>query len=130
MCFLFGALFFSICRVADSFEMLVLARFLVGIASGLTTSIVPMYLAELSPLRYRGSTATLVGMSIVFGVFLGQIFSLPHTLGSEDLWHYSFAFHAVFTLFGLLAYPWFPESPIYLFVIRKDEDHALLGKFV
>lgn len=128
LCFISGAFFFIFCRTAHSFGMLITGRFLVGIASGLTTSIVPMYLAELTPLRYRGSAATLVGMSIVFGVFIAQIFSLPQTFGSDKLWHYSFAFHIFFTLIGLIAYPWYPESPIYLFVIKKDEKKALFGK--
>lgn len=106
-----------------------MGRLLVGVASGLTTSVVPMYLAELSPLSLRGSAATLVGMSIVFGIFIGQIFSLPQTLGSANLWEFSFAFHSVFTIIGLVAYPWFPESPAYLFIVANDMDGALNGRF-
>lgn len=127
--FLLGAVFFVLCRFANSFEVLLMGRLLVGVASGLTTSVVPMYLAELAPLQLRGSVATLVGMSIVFGVFIGQIFSLPQTLGSAGLWEFSFAFHSVFTIIGLAVYPWFPESPAYLFIVANDVDRAINGKF-
>lgn len=33
------------------------ARFVAGVASGLATSVLPMYLAELAPLEFRGTMA-------------------------------------------------------------------------
>uniref|UniRef100_A0A1I8MKE2 Major facilitator superfamily (MFS) profile domain-containing protein n=1 Tax=Musca domestica TaxID=7370 RepID=A0A1I8MKE2_MUSDO len=47
-----GGICFFLCRILNSIEMLVLGRFLVGLASGLTTSSLPMYLSEIAPLKY------------------------------------------------------------------------------
>lgn len=57
-----SAVLFYLCRSLGSVEVLLLARLIVGLASGLTTSILPMYLAELAPLELRGSLAVLTGL--------------------------------------------------------------------
>lgn len=59
--------------MADSVIMLIVARLIVGVASGLTTSSLPMYMAELSPLKLRGTLGVLSPMGIIGGVALGQI---------------------------------------------------------
>lgn len=66
--FVVGAIFFYFCRVFASVEILVTGRLIVGLASGLTTSILPMYLAEVAPLELRGTLAVLVvlGLSRLF----------------------------------------------------------------
>lgn len=122
--YLLGAFCFAICRVAKLLELLLMGRFIVGIASGLTTTVVPMYQAEVSPLIMRGPAATLTSMGVCFGVLFGQIFSLPSTLGSVELWHYSFGFHAAFSIFCLVFYPWYPESPMYLYIVAQKNDEA------
>lgn len=86
--FLFGAVFFFFCRMANSVEMLIVGRLLVGIASGLTTTTLPMYMTELSPLELRGTLGVLSPMGIIGGVAIGQI-------GGKDpfktLFHFLFA---------------------------------------
>lgn len=60
--FAIGAVLFYICRALASVEILVIGRLVVGLASGLTTSILPMYLAEVAPLELRGTLAVLTGL--------------------------------------------------------------------
>lgn len=62
--FTIGAILFYTCRAAKSVELLLLGRLIVGLASGLTTSTVPMYLAELAPLELRGTLAVLASMGL------------------------------------------------------------------
>lgn len=50
--------------MANSVELLIIARLIVGLASGLTTSTLPMYMAELSPLQLRGTLGVLCSMGI------------------------------------------------------------------
>lgn len=59
--------------MANSVIMLIIARFIVGLASGLTTSTLPMYMAELSPLQLRGTLGVLCSMGVTGGVVVGQI---------------------------------------------------------
>lgn len=60
-CILFsvGAILFNLCRMFASVEILIIGRLIVGLAAGLTTSIVPMYLAEVAPLEIQGTLAVL-----------------------------------------------------------------------
>lgn len=57
--FVLGAILFYLCRLCESVEILVAARLVVGLAAGLSTSILPMYLAEVAPLELRGTLAVL-----------------------------------------------------------------------
>ncbi|RZC33591.1 solute carrier family 2, facilitated glucose transporter member 1-like, partial [Asbolus verrucosus] len=70
-----GVLFFA-SKAANSVEMLICGRLLVGVSSGLITSVMPMYLTELAPRLLRGSMGVLCPLGVTFGVLLGQILSL------------------------------------------------------
>lgn len=71
--FVVSAILFFFCRMANSVIMLIIARLIVGLASGLTTSTLPMYMAELSPLQLRGTLGVLCSMGVTGGVVVGQI---------------------------------------------------------
>lgn len=68
--FVFSGVSAAICFILSyeisSVEMLLLGRFVVGLSSGLTTAVVPMYLTELSPLRLRGATGVLCPLGMHF----------------------------------------------------------------
>lgn len=128
--FLVGGVLFACCRSAESIEMLLLGRLIVGLASGLSFGTTPMYLAEISPISLRGSVATIFSVGISFGVCIAQVFSLEEVLGTEDMWHYALSIYVCFIFIFLLPYPWFPESPKYLYVIAGDKVKAKEGKWV
>lgn len=107
--------------------MLLIARLLVGLASGLTTSTVPMYLAELAPLNRRGTLGVLCSMGVTGGVVVGQIGSLQEVFGTEQMWHVAFSCYAILVGICLLPYPWFPESPKYLYIVERDVAKARKG---
>ncbi|CAG9864983.1 unnamed protein product [Phyllotreta striolata] len=127
VCSALGALA-SICfvsaRPAVSLELLYLGRLLIGLCSGLTTSVVPMYLTELAPLHLRGSTGVLCPLGITIGVLAGQIVSMEDILGNEPYWPYCIAAYVVPLVLCALLFPTLPESPKYLFVIRNQHHKA------
>jgi hypothetical protein len=47
--------------------------------------------------------------------------------GQEDTWHYLLGLFAVFTLLSMLAFPFIPESPKYLYIVRGQEERAMKG---
>lgn len=112
--FIIGSLAFQFCRVFSSVELLVFGRLVVGLASGITTSCLPMYLSEIAPLQLRGTLGVFCSMGITGGVVVGQIVSLQEVFGTPELWHFSLSFQLVFLIFCTLPYRLFPESPKYL----------------
>ncbi|XP_059471745.1 solute carrier family 2, facilitated glucose transporter member 3-like [Neocloeon triangulifer] len=117
-----AAALFVATPIAKSVEMLIIARFLVGLSSGLTTSVVPMYMMEVVTLDLRGPMGVLCPLGICFGVLVSQILGLEFILGSAETWHYLLGLYGIPVLICMAFLPYLPESPKYLFVIKKDED--------
>lgn len=121
--FLFvGTVLVLTCRKAKSFEMIILARFLVGINAGVSMNVQPMYFGESAPKHLRGAVAFSSAVFTAFGIFLGQVVGLTELLGTEPLWPYLLASNSLPGLIQLLTLPWFPESPRYLLIDRGDRE--------
>uniref|UniRef100_UPI0037E78E1D solute carrier family 2, facilitated glucose transporter member 11 n=1 Tax=Semicossyphus pulcher TaxID=241346 RepID=UPI0037E78E1D len=121
--FLFaGAVLVLTSRVAKSFEMIICARLLVGINSGVSMNVQPMYFGESAPKHLRGAVAFSSAVFTAFGIFLGQVVGLTGLLGTAPLWPYLLASNALPGLIQLLTLPWFPESPRYLLIDRGDRE--------
>ncbi|XP_039644117.1 solute carrier family 2, facilitated glucose transporter member 11-like [Perca fluviatilis] len=126
--FLFvGAVLVLACRVAKSVEMILFARFLVGINAGVSMNVQPMYFGESAPKHLRGAVAFSSAVFTAFGIFLGQVVGLTELLGTEPLWPYLLASNALPGLIQLLTLPWFPESPRYLLIDRGDREACVLA---
>lgn len=110
--------------MANSVEMLILGRLLVGLASGLTTATLPMYLAEIAPLVLRGTLGVFCAVGVTGGVVVGQVFSLRYIFGTAELWHYALSFYIVLVIICYLPSYYYPESPKYLYIVRGDRDQA------
>lgn len=124
--FLFvGAVLVLTCRVARSFEMLILARALVGVNSGVSMNVQPMYFGESAPKHLRGAVAFSSAVFTAFGIFMGQVVGLTALLGTEPLWPYLLASNTLPGLIQLITLPFFPESPRYLLIDRGDRDACI-----
>ncbi|MCI4384159.1 hypothetical protein PGIGA_G00035490 [Pangasianodon gigas] len=109
-------------RSARSFEMIIIARLLVGVNAGVSMNVQPMYFGESAPKAMRGAVAFSSAVFTAMGILLGQVTGLTELLGSEALWPYLLASNAVPGLLQLLTLPWFPESPRYLLIDRGDRE--------
>ncbi|XP_026392758.1 probable plastidic glucose transporter 1 [Papaver somniferum] len=65
---------------AHSLDEILLGRFLVGLGIGVNTVLVPIYISEIAPTRYRGSLGSLCQI----GTCLGIITSLSLGIASEN----------------------------------------------
>lgn len=119
---LVGAVLVLTCKAAKSFEMIMLARFLVGMNAGVSMNVQPMYFGESAPKHLRGAVAFSSAVFTAFGIFLGQVVGLTELLGTEPLWPYLLASNALPALIQLVTLPWFPESPRYLLIDRGDRE--------
>lgn len=68
-----SAVLMGFSKMALSFEMLILGRFIIGLYSGLTTGFVPMYVGEVSPTALRGALGTFHQLGIVLGILIAQV---------------------------------------------------------
>ncbi|XP_056258841.1 solute carrier family 2 member 9, like 1 [Seriola aureovittata] len=110
-------------KVAKSYEMIIVARILYGSPVGLGTSTHLIYLGEISPRKIRGmvtlTSATFGSLGKLFAQFCG----LSEILGREELWNIVLCVPAFFSVVHVIALPFLPDAPRYLF-IEKDDDKA------
>jgi sugar porter (SP) family MFS transporter len=122
------ALFYALSAILSAFPRnlteLVIARFIGGLAVGLSSMISPIYIAEIAPARIRGRLVSLQQLAIVSGIALSYFVSwLLVDLGDNN-WRWMFASQA-FPAFALfLALFFVPESPRWL-TQRGEADRAL-----
>jgi len=118
--------------LAPSFTTLILARILGGIAVGIASNVVPLYLSEIAPPQVRGRLVTCYQLAITVGIVTAYVTnwgllefihngnesydtSLISFIYREEIWRGMFSlelFPAVIFLGGLF---FVPESPRWLF---------------
>uniref|UniRef100_A0A7N5JG71 Solute carrier family 2, facilitated glucose transporter member 1 n=1 Tax=Ailuropoda melanoleuca TaxID=9646 RepID=A0A7N5JG71_AILME len=119
-----AAILMGFSKMAWSFEMLILGRFIVGIYSGLSTGFVPMYVGEVSPTALRGALGTLHQLGVVIGILIAQIFGIDVIMGNETLWPFLLGFTFIPSLVQCILLPFAPESPRFLLINRNEENKA------
>lgn len=115
--FLFGGL---VLAGAPSILWLIPARFIIGLASGFASVLVPIYLGELAPPTLRGTLGTLTQFSLVIGILVSDLLAYP--LATESGWRVLFAVTALLTCLQLLCSPFLLESPRWL-LARNEKSH-------
>ncbi|XDA83838.1 hypothetical protein R6Z07F_013705 [Ovis aries] len=119
-----GGCLMGFCKIAESVEMLIVGRLVIGVFCGLCTGFVPMYIEEISPTTLRGAFGTLNQLGIVIGILVAQIFGLKVILGTKDLWPLLLGFTIVPAIIQCAALPFCPESPRFLLINRREEEKA------
>ncbi|XP_040014775.1 solute carrier family 2, facilitated glucose transporter member 1 [Xiphias gladius] len=111
-------------KMAKSWEMLIIGRFVVGLYSGLSTGFVPMYVGEVSPTALRGALGTLHQLGIVIGILVAQVFGLDSIMGNDSLWPLLLGFIFIPAVMQCVLLPLCPESPRFLLINRNEENKA------
>lgn len=125
-----GVLFMAaslLCAASPGVEVLILAKFFVGLAIGITSVAAPMYIAEVAPAHARGSMVTLFQLAITVGILGAYI--ADEALAPSGSWRWMHALAVVpaaLLAFGLLR---MPNSPRWLLQQgRADAARAVLVK--
>ncbi|XP_068185300.1 solute carrier family 2, facilitated glucose transporter member 1-like [Antennarius striatus] len=121
---LIAVVFMSFSKMAASFEMLIIGRFVVGLYSGLSTGFVPLYVEEISPTSIRGALGTLHQLGVVIGILIAQIFGIEPILGNASLWPLLLGFTLLPAALQSILLPFCPESPRYLLIDCNEESKA------
>lgn len=107
--------------VAESLFGFVLGRTMLGLAVGMCTVLVPLYLVELAPVEVRGRWVILYFISINLGVLVASI--LGHGLLYMGLWRFLLLLSAVPAIVMLFVCYYLPESPRWL-ILNGQQGQA------
>ncbi|KAL7398562.1 hypothetical protein ABVT39_011557 [Epinephelus coioides] len=118
------AVMMGVSEIAKSYEIIIVARFIVGICAGLSSNVVPMYLGELSPKNLRGALGIIPQLFITIGILSAQVLGIRNILGNSTGWPLMLGLTGIPALIELLLLPFFPESPRYMLIQRGDEKTA------
>jgi MFS transporter, SP family, arabinose:H+ symporter len=120
--FLIGSLWSAVANEVYSFMV---ARFIGGLAIGISTVAAPLYISEIAPPDKRGRLAGMFQFNIVFGILVA--FLSNFLLGSvgENAWRWMLGIMAApAVLYTLLCFT-IPESPRWLLARKGDRDGAI-----
>jgi MFS transporter, SP family, galactose:H+ symporter len=101
-----------LCAVANSVATLIAGRFLVGCGIGLTSVGGPMYIAEASPARVRGTFVSLFQLAITVGILLAYI--VCAVLAPSSAWRWMLGLAALPGMLLAVGMLFMPESPRWL----------------
>lgn len=101
--------------VAQNFEMLLVGRFIVGLAVGLASMSVPVYIAEAAPPANRGQLVTVNNVFVTGGQFVACIVdALFSKVDYPHGWRYMLGLAAVPAVVMFVGFLFLPESPRWL----------------
>jgi len=125
--FAFGAVFTG---AAPSVSMLVVGRIVIGVAIGIASFSVPLYISEISPTKNRGALVTMNQLMITIGILVSYISDyLIANDANPFSWRWMFYvgfFPAIILLVGMF---FVPETPRWLIGKgREEEGRRILDK--
>ncbi|MCD8904728.1 sugar porter family MFS transporter [Staphylococcus chromogenes] len=105
--------------LAPTVEIVVLGRFIIGLAVGGSTAIVPVYLSELAPTDARGSLSSLNQLMITIGIL--SSFLVNYALSPFEAWRWMLGLAVVPSLILMIGVIFMPESPRWLLEKRGEK---------
>jgi SP family galactose:H+ symporter-like MFS transporter len=115
--------FIGIVTMSDAFGFgtLLTGRFITGLACGIVSMVVPLYIAEMSPAKYRGALVSLNQLMVTFGILLAYI--IQYLFAEESEWREMFSFAMLPLSLQFLGIFFISESPSWL-LQNKGMDAA------
>jgi SP family galactose:H+ symporter-like MFS transporter len=118
--FIAGAL---ISAVAQDVLVLLIGRFLVGLAIGIASMLTPLYLAEIAPANDRGAIVSLNQLCITAGILVSYLVGYALASASGG-WRWMLALGAIPGIVLSLGMLVLPESPRWLAGHGRGDDAA------
>jgi sugar porter (SP) family MFS transporter len=126
------ALFFALSCAATALAQtsigFIFARLFGGLAVGAASVLSPMYVAEVSPARNRGTLVAIYQLTIVLGILISYTINyLLHDV--ENNWRWMFATGIIPSVLFFIGLFFIPESPRWLYKAgRKGESLRVLTR--
>ncbi len=103
------------------YAFLIVMRFVIGLAVGSASMVVPLYIGELAPARYRGALVSFNQLAITSGILVSYL--VDYGLSSSQNWRLMFGLAAIPAALLFVGTLINPESPHWL-VTKGREDKA------
>ncbi len=122
--FFFAAILMAL---APNFETLIVGRLFVGIAIGIASLSVPMYVSELSPPKIRGVCVALNQLMVTIGILCA--FGVDYWFSYSQNWRMMLGISAIPASILFIAMLFLPETPRWLLSKgRKDQAMNIFEK--
>jgi sugar porter (SP) family MFS transporter len=112
----FVALAFIVATLGTSLSKtgleLVICRFFIGISIGISSTVVPLYIAEIADYRDRGRLVTYNQFNITVGILLAYI--VDYLLSPFEAWRWMFGFGVIPAFLFFFCMIFSPETPRWL----------------
>ncbi|XP_065875281.1 probable plastidic glucose transporter 1 isoform X8 [Euphorbia lathyris] len=106
---------------AHSLSEILLGRFLVGLGIGVNTVLLPIYISEVAPTKYRGSLGTLNSTGTCLGIIASLFLGIPSE--TDPHWWRTILYIAAVPAFALsLGMQFSVESPRWLCKVGRLDD--------
>ena len=92
---------------------IIIARFIIGFASGFSSVLVPIYLGEMAPPTLRGMLGTVTQFALVVGILVANLLAFPFAKEGNS-WRILFAVTPVLSVLQIVMAPFLLESPRWL----------------
>ncbi|XP_076453688.1 proton myo-inositol cotransporter-like [Babylonia areolata] len=123
---LIGSVIFTVGGVvmgaAPNKEVLLIGRITCGLGIGLASVVVPVYVAEASPVHVRGRLTIMWQMMINLGILLSSLISAGFSYLPHDGWRYMLGLSALPGLVQFIGCLFMPESPRWLVDRGRSEQ--------
>ncbi|KAK3531842.1 hypothetical protein QTP70_030940 [Hemibagrus guttatus] len=119
-----ASLLMGLAKMGTPHVMVITGRTIMGFYCGLSSGLVPMYIGEIAPVKYRGALGTLHQLGVVIGILISQILGLDFLLGNDEMWHVLLGLSGVIAVLQSLLLPFCPESPRYLYIKLGKKEEA------
>lgn len=108
--------------IAWSFSVLVIFRFIGGLAIGMASTLAPIYISEVAPANIRGRLGMMQQLAIVLGIliaFISNYYIANTFISSHSHWRYMLAAALLPSLIFFILLLLIPESPRWLVIKNK-----------
>ena len=110
-----------IASCAPSVSLILLGRVCIGFAIGIGSYTAPLYIAEVSPLEWRGGLVSLNQLAITLGILFSFIINYVFT-NVDGSWRFMFGIGLVPAILLSIGMIFLPESPRWLITQNRREE--------
>jgi MFS transporter, SP family, major inositol transporter len=117
--------------LAPGVPLMIVSRLILGLGVGAASVTVPLYLAEMAPVHWRGRMVTINEFMIVFGQLMAFVVNsiIDQLVGGQGVWRIILAVAAIPAIFLFGCMLFLPDSPRWLAVRgRFDESRSVLDR--